>query len=146
MESFQSAVAGLEAVGSASAIELISVFQRSRKHALKAFQSGDINNLSQLRSEAEGLNKYLLHLEMKTNEQIEELFEILETSLNELRLAKLTIHQGFFRSMEAFEGRCNDPLLVIAEQIIKLGAEDSSAFEHLTDDLNLVRTAIDVCA
>ena len=71
----------------------------------------------------------------------QEMFEIFEASLSELRLAKLAVHQVFFRTMEAYEAKCHDGLLAIAEGVLKQAMEDASAFDFLADDLSMVRVA-----
>lgn len=71
---------------------------------------------------------------------LQEMFELFETSLNELRIAKLAVHQTFFRAMESFESKSHDSMLVVTEAIMKQVAEDPTSFDHLTDDVSVVRS------
>lgn len=71
---------------------------------------------------------------------LQELFDMFESNLNELRLAKLLVHQFFFRGMESFEAKCNDSLLGAAERILRQAVEDPSSFEHLSEDMIQVCT------
>jgi hypothetical protein len=64
---------------------------------------------------------------------------VFELSINELRLAKLAIHQVFFRTMESFEAKNHESLVTIAENILKQAADDISTFDTLTDDMGMVR-------
>lgn len=66
------------------------------------------------------------------------MFELFEASINELRLAKLAIHQIFFRSMESFEAKNHDAMLALAESVLKQAADDITSFDSLTDDLGML--------
>lgn len=127
---------------------------------MKLYATGKRSDLSAVRDGAQALYRHLLETEIATNEKIEvgfhvarprsfsmvsniftlsqELFEVFELSMNELRLAKLAIHQVFFRSMESFEAKNHESLVTIAENILKQAADDITSFDTLTDDMGMV--------
>ena len=87
-----------------------------------------------------------MRLELETHESVEAMLDAYDTSMVELRAAKVASHESFFRALEAAEGVFSETLLKHAEKVVadfakgKVPVEDADLVSLLGDKEALLST------